>query len=102
MDRCGRCEYKTTNKSNQQTNYVYMLWIDVIDVNIKLQMRVINRCTNSFIMDGFNKCEYKSINESNQQTYSFCVLQIHVTGENIKLQIRVINIHIKFICYGLI
>ena len=29
-----------------------MLWIDVTDVNMKLEMRVINRHIISFIMDG--------------------------------------------------
>ena len=46
-----------------------MLWIDVIDVKMKLQMRVIYRNIISFIMDIYNRCEYKSINKSKQQTH---------------------------------
>ena len=42
MDICDKCEYKAINESNQQTHNMYMLWIDVTDVNIKLLMRVIN------------------------------------------------------------
>ena len=43
-----------------------MLWIDVTDVNIKLQMQVINRYKIVFIMDRCNRCEYKATNKSNQ------------------------------------
>ena len=43
-----------------------MLWIDVTDVNMKQQMRVINRHIISFIMDIYNTCEYKSTNKSKQ------------------------------------
>ena len=46
-----------------------MLSIDVTDVNMKLQMRLINRHIILFIMDGCNRCEYKSTNKSNQQTH---------------------------------
>ena len=43
MDGCNKWEYEYTNESNQQTHNIYMLWIDILDVNIKLQIRVINR-----------------------------------------------------------
>ena len=65
MDWCNRCEYKATNESNQYTQF-NKLWIDVTGVNIKLQMRVINRYIILSIMDGYNRCEYKSTNKSNQ------------------------------------
>ena len=96
---CNRCEYEATNESNQQTHNVYLFKIDVKYMNLKLQMRVINRHINSFIMDGCNRCENKSINESNQQTHNVYILWIDVTDVNIKLQIRVINRHIMFKCY---
>ena len=39
---------------------------DVTDVNIKLQIRVINRYIISYIMDRCDRCEYKAKNESYQ------------------------------------
>ena len=63
MDRCDRCERKFIN---QWIHSIYMLWIDVIDVKMKLQIRLINRHIISFIMDICNRCEYKSINKSKQ------------------------------------
>ena len=71
MDGCNRCEYEYTNESNQQTHNIYILWIDVTDVNIKLQIRVINRHIISNIMDRCDRCEYKAKNESYQQTHNF-------------------------------
>ena len=61
MDRCDRCEQKAINDK-------YMLGIDLTNVNIKLQMRVINRHIISTIMDGCNICEYESTNKCNQWT----------------------------------
>ena len=39
-----------------------MFWIDITDVNIKLQMRVINRHIISCIMDRCDRYKYKAIN----------------------------------------
>ena len=69
MGGCNRCEYKSTNKSNQQTHNNHLLWIYITDVNIKRQMRIINKHIILFIMDGCNRCEYISTNKSHQQTY---------------------------------
>ena len=64
MDGCNRCENKSINESNQQTHNIYILWIDVTDVNIKLQIRAINRHI-KFICYGFiNRNEYKSTNKN--------------------------------------
>ena len=49
---------------------------NVRDVNIKLQIRVINRHIIPYIMGWCDRCEYKAT-------------------------MRVINRHIKFICFGL-
>ena len=42
MDRYDRCEKKAINESNKQIHNIYMLWIDITDVNIKQQRQVIN------------------------------------------------------------
>ena len=44
---------------------------DVTDVNIKLQIRVINRHIISYIKNRCDRCEYKAKNESYQQTHNF-------------------------------
>ena len=34
IDGCNICEYEHIIESNQKTNIVYMLWMDVTDVKI--------------------------------------------------------------------
>ena len=36
MVGCNIYKYKSINESNQQTHNVYIVWIDVTDVNMKL------------------------------------------------------------------
>ena len=52
MVGCNIYKYKSINESNQQTHNVYILWIDVIDVNIKLQIKG-NQQTDNFIHYGY-------------------------------------------------